>query len=152
MIAYDSLPDRIPVHFNLSGEADRWADRSGYSLWLMPMIWTLLGLLLLIVLRFPRAFNFPRKAEVLALPLEYQQSVHRLNRKLLLAVCVLTGGLFVYLQQAIIDSAYAGTSTLSLFGVFAPLAGMMAILIVYLVRIRRVVDEAVKAAKDNSNK
>lgn len=28
LINYDSLPDKIPMHFNIMGEVDRWADKS----------------------------------------------------------------------------------------------------------------------------
>lgn len=43
---YTSLPEEIPIHFNLKGEADNFADRS--TIWFLPIF----GLLLILVLRF----------------------------------------------------------------------------------------------------
>lgn len=34
--AYARLPDRIPVHFDLSGKADKWAGKSALTAYLMP--------------------------------------------------------------------------------------------------------------------
>ena len=34
---YDLFPEKVPVHFNLSGEPDRYSDKS-YGLFLMPIL------------------------------------------------------------------------------------------------------------------
>ncbi len=105
--AYASLPDRIPVHFNINGEPDRWAEKSGWSLFMLPAIWTVLGALIFVLLRYRRAFNYPRKGEVNKLPEKYQIPVHILNRQFILVVFVVIGAMFVYLEYAIVDSASA---------------------------------------------
>jgi hypothetical protein len=35
---YEKLPDRIPMHFNIKGEADKWSKKSIVSAYLMPII------------------------------------------------------------------------------------------------------------------
>lgn len=49
IIAYPCLPDRIPVHFNIEGQVDNYADKSIFSVFLLPMIsigtYLLMGLL-----------------------------------------------------------------------------------------------------------
>lgn len=37
---YGALPERMPVHFNLAGDADRWGTKS--TIWLLPMIGALI--------------------------------------------------------------------------------------------------------------
>ena len=35
---YEKLPDRIPTHFNIKGEADKWSKKGIFSAYLMPII------------------------------------------------------------------------------------------------------------------
>jgi uncharacterized membrane protein len=41
LAVFQSLPDRIPVHFDISGQPDRWESK-GTGVWLM--IWMMLGI------------------------------------------------------------------------------------------------------------
>lgn len=52
-----TLPARIPVHFNFSGQADRWGDRSSILgiFALMAALYAGLGVLQ----RFPHVYNYP---------------------------------------------------------------------------------------------
>jgi uncharacterized membrane protein len=49
IIVYPRLPDRIPVHFNIEGQVDNYADKSIFSVFFLPMIsigtYLLMGLL-----------------------------------------------------------------------------------------------------------
>jgi len=51
------LKERIPVHFDWAGQADRWGSRS--ELWALPAIAFGVYFLLTIVPRFSGAFNYP---------------------------------------------------------------------------------------------
>jgi len=35
---YEKLPDRIPIHFNIKGKADKWRRKSIYSAYFMPIV------------------------------------------------------------------------------------------------------------------
>jgi uncharacterized membrane protein len=54
---YFHLPETIPVHFNLHGEADRFGDKS--SLFLQASIATGVFLLITLLMRVPHLFNYP---------------------------------------------------------------------------------------------
>lgn len=53
----DSLPDRIPIHFDVSGHANGWGSPA--MLLLLPAITFISYLLFTVVTRFPGAFNYP---------------------------------------------------------------------------------------------
>lgn len=56
IIGYSMLPDTIPTHFNIAGEADNWGNK--LSVYILPVIGTLLFILLTVVNRFPHIFNY----------------------------------------------------------------------------------------------
>jgi len=63
---YEKLPDRIPTHFNIKGEADKWSKKGIFSVYLMPIIciFTLSGFIGILVFihgetgYMPDTFNF----------------------------------------------------------------------------------------------
>lgn len=148
--AYNSLPDRIPVHFNLHGEPDRWEEKSGWALYMLPAVWTVIGGLIFVLLRYRRAFNYPQRDEINKLPEPYQTPVHILNRQFILAVFVVIGAMFVYLEYAIVNSARTATSSISMLAIFGPIGLTLVLLIAYLIRVRGVAREAIAKAKRES--
>lgn len=54
---YHNLPDTIPIHYNASGEADRFGDKS--NLLILPIIVSVLYLILTALNQFPHVFNYP---------------------------------------------------------------------------------------------
>jgi len=58
LIFWDQLPDRVPAHFTLSGEADRYAGK--WIVWLSPAISLFIFFLLGLTLRNPNMVtNYP---------------------------------------------------------------------------------------------
>ncbi len=51
------LPDAIPIHFALSGHADKFGSK--YMIFIMPAIATLVFMLLYIIARYPESLNYP---------------------------------------------------------------------------------------------
>lgn len=68
---YPTLPDRIPMHFDLSGRPDRWADRSFLSWFALPLIATAVAGFLELASRYsvrhPQLWNVPDKRRFLEL-------------------------------------------------------------------------------------
>src|SRR4051794_34420634 len=57
LILYPALPDRIPIHWNIRGEPDGWADKR-WAVWMMPGVMGLLvALLRLLPAMSPRQFE-----------------------------------------------------------------------------------------------
>jgi uncharacterized membrane protein len=59
IVNYSDLPDIIPIHFNGSGEADRFEGKS--NIWNLPIVASVLFIILSIVNRYPHIFNYPTK-------------------------------------------------------------------------------------------
>lgn len=58
-IYLQSLPERIPIHFNGAGQPDGYGNRS--SIWILPVTGIFLYLLLSVISAFPHIYNFPVK-------------------------------------------------------------------------------------------
>jgi uncharacterized membrane protein len=59
IIFLKDMPERIPIHFNSGGVPDGYGSRS--TIWLLPIIGTLVYLLLTVLSFFPQIYNFPVK-------------------------------------------------------------------------------------------
>jgi len=60
------LPERIPTHFDVAGNANGWGSPA--MLMLLPVIATVLYLFMTVVSRFPAAFDYPVRVTRLNLP------------------------------------------------------------------------------------
>lgn len=84
IMVYPRLPERIPMHFDLSGQPDRWEERSLIAWLLLPVVATGTALLLdvgsRISVRNPQLWNVPDKPRFLALtPEERAPIIQRLQ-------------------------------------------------------------------------
>ena len=92
-VSYSSLPDSIPTHFNIKGQADDWGSKA--SIFLLPGISLLLFTGITILNKFPHIFNYPVKVtEKNALQL-YTKSVRIIR---ILKVLVVMQFLFIEWQ------------------------------------------------------
>jgi uncharacterized membrane protein len=57
LVTYHKLPDVIPIHYSLSGEADRWASKS--EIWVLVAVVGILFFLLSFLAYRPRLSNIP---------------------------------------------------------------------------------------------
>jgi hypothetical protein len=57
LFSYGRFPDQVPVHFSLSGQVDKWGDKS--TTFLLPAIGTLIYSVLTWINRYPHLFNYP---------------------------------------------------------------------------------------------
>jgi len=103
----ERLPDRIPTHFDISGQPNAWGPPA--ILWLLPVIGTGLYLLMtaLASIRF-RRYNLPVRVTETNLPFIQGQTSLMMAWIKCEVLC-----LFVYLQWSIIHSARSGTFRLS---------------------------------------
>ncbi len=56
---FQNLPDQIPIHFNAYGQVDSYGSKS--TIFMLPIIGTILFIGLTILNNFPHIFNFPVK-------------------------------------------------------------------------------------------
>lgn len=98
VVSYSSLPDIIPTHFNLKGQADDWGNKA--SIFILPGIGLLLFTGITIISKFPHIFNYPVKVtEENAFHL-YTKSVRVM--RILKALIVI---LFLFIEWQICKSA-----------------------------------------------
>ena len=73
---WDRFPERIPVPFGPSGQADGWAPKSVFSVFAPALLMTLLVVLIGVSLRIsPKWCNFPGKERTMMLGPAYQEHV-----------------------------------------------------------------------------
>ncbi len=53
----NKLPAKIPTHFGADGQPNGWGGPE--SLWMLPIVGTLIALMMTVVTRFPQSFNYP---------------------------------------------------------------------------------------------
>lgn len=122
----DPLPNRIPTHFDISGQPNAWGPPQ--TLWILPVIG--LGLYVLLTalasIRFPR-YNLPVRVTQANLPYIQQKTSEMVAWIKTEMLC-----LFVYIQSAIIHSAGINEFRLSPAIVPVFMAAVLATVGIYL--------------------
>jgi uncharacterized membrane protein len=107
--AYPRLPARIPIHFGVSGQPDRWAARSVASWFMLPAIAAALAVLLHAVsayaMRHPESWNMPDKRRFLALDAAAQAPIAARMREFVAFVGVVVTALLGVIQAAVYQAA-----------------------------------------------
>jgi uncharacterized membrane protein len=139
ILYYTNLPDQIPMHFDLSGEVTRTADKSIGSWFLVPFIVTFSGIHTIFIFWAITAagfesWNFPEKKRILSLAKEDQVYFRKVMKWfvkhilhtsiLLMLILVMAVGIYSY-------NAATGNITFPLTLV------LILITILYLVHITR---------------
>lgn len=133
LVRFPSLPEVIPVHFDMSGTADRMGER-GSLLWLTALMVALVISLAWLSTR-PRLFNLP-----VELTPGNAQSVYREGERMM--VCLLVALVVIHLGAAMqVMGAGAG---LPLVG--AGVAACFLVTPIALVRISRAADRSADAS------
>ncbi len=56
ILSFNNLPEIIPVHYNLKGEVDNYGSK--LTIWLLPVISTLIIAFMRFINKFPHNFNY----------------------------------------------------------------------------------------------
>ncbi|GAA0589915.1 hypothetical protein GCM10009001_02330 [Virgibacillus siamensis] len=126
---YDSLPDRIPTHFNAQGEADGWGSRT--TIFILPTITALSFILLYFLTKAPHIFNLPVKITD-----ENAPRIYSLARTMMAVFNFEIVLILSYATWSTIQAAHGGTTigvVFILFTVFVPLITM----ILFIVKMNR---------------
>lgn len=93
-----ALPDSIPVHFNASGEPDRFGSK--YTIWFMPILGIVLYIGLSIVTRYPHTYNY-----VVRITEENAKRQYFLATKLMRILNLQVVLIFFYINYGMIQTA-----------------------------------------------
>lgn len=118
IVAYPSLPDTIPSHFNARGEVDGYSSRA--TLFLLPAVATFSLLILLLVGPLKSKFS-NLSTTVYSVPLQPMTEA-----RLLKVIAFLTAILFFVIETLIIQTAKTGQPPSHFYWVFI-LAGILVI-------------------------
>ena len=128
ILAWSTIPARIPAHYDAAGEVNRWGSKS--ELIMLPIIsWLLYGMVTLIE-RFPQAWNTGIRVTE-----ENRAVVYRLLKNLIACVKMITLSIFSCLT--VLSSLARNLPMWFLLAFLVLLFGTIAYFIVKLSRIRR---------------
>jgi len=129
--AWPDLPDRIPVHFGLNGQADAWGGKT--ALVIGPLISLASVGLLAIVNRFPHTFNYPIRVTP-----ENAQRQYTLAREMMAQMRAWVAILGAALAMMQVQSARAGAVTPAMLAVVLAIAvgAPLVLLVVYFARAK----------------
>jgi len=112
-MGYDSLPERIPTHFDASGTPDGYMARSFSSWFLLPLVGVITVLTILfstvITSRHPARLNVPNKKVFLALTREQQKPLTEMVNTSMTVMSLLT---LLFLASLHYDTWRVATNTM----------------------------------------
>lgn len=129
-VAWPDLPDRIPVHFGLSGRPDRWGSR--VWIWLLPSLAALVTAGLSLLERHPRIYNY-------RVPIhdENRATQYRLARELVVQLEAAVVLLFGWLEWIVLDSAVRAGTRPDVTPILLAAPVLLLLPLVYWIRARR---------------
>ena len=111
--SYFALPERFPIHFDLSGNPDGYATRgaAGFFVWmLLPVTAALTSWLLRWAPRLARSnpslWNIPHRREFLRLTPEQREPIHRLMADSMAWLTLMTTSMLAVLQVSVFAAAH----------------------------------------------
>lgn len=127
ILAWKTIPDQIPAHYNAAGEVNRWGSKS--ELIVLPIIsWLIFGLITLAE-RFPSIWN----TGVRITP-ENRDAVYRLLKNLIAVIKIFV--LLMFGSITVISSLRLSLPVWYILGFLALLFGTVAYFIVRITRLR----------------
>jgi uncharacterized membrane protein len=144
-VTYGGLPDRIPVHLDLNGVADRTAPKSVLGWFLLPgaacLVLALIDFLGSRLPAQPDLLNIPDKERLLALPPRFQAPVMREAQHLMDVVAVGTMAIMLLVQWEFVRVA-SGARGLGVAVVLVASLGLTVGLLLMVSRITGALDRA----------
>jgi len=113
LIVWKDIPDSIPMHYNVRGEIDRYANKN--SIFFLPVVGLVLYVLLTVVTFFPSIWNMP-----VTITHENKERVYRCIKNLLLFLKaeIMVTFLFIEYNDVNVEplpGAFLGIELLSIF-------------------------------------
>jgi uncharacterized membrane protein len=124
---YRVLPENIPLHFNLTGEADGFGSKQ--SILIIPIATLVIYLALTILERFPHKFNY--MLEITAENAERQYRNMHYMMKILKVYIVF---LFLYVTNMIVQIGSGNLRSMSNWILPVILVGLLSIVIIFIYR------------------
>ena len=95
---YDQLPDKVPSHFNASGDADAYSRKE--FIWVPALIGALLYIGVFVLNRFPHLFNYPSEINE-----QNAERLYRMASKWMRIINLSVLCVFIYLLHSTIQTS-----------------------------------------------
>ncbi len=141
IVAYPKLPEKIPIHFNLTGQADSWKGKSLSSFFLLPIIQTIFVMGFSILARFSHSINFPKKEFISSLSYEKKKIIYALIQEFIFLVLIFFNLLFIHLQRSVILTAHQLASGIDKSYFFSIIGIILMLVFLYFLRIKLKIKE-----------
>jgi uncharacterized membrane protein len=146
---WDKLPSIIPVHFDISGQADSWENKSIFYVFMIPFLQTVMLAAFAFLYRKPQYSDIPTTMWLMTLDKKHRDHAFKLIRIMLVGISVWIGLLFTYItfgmNASSLDSNF-GMSTPIMFTII----GLMIIwLMFWTVKVYRVTKQVIKSNRTN---
>lgn len=143
------LPEQVPIHFNLSGEPDRWVERSFFSWYVLPLV--ALGVvvfflaLIRLATRNPKLWNVPNPKLWLALSPEQREPVVEIFRRFMGWTSLRVSIIMIIVQAAVYLTAVRAIRGITWYTGFLVLA-LTVYTVVQAFRLQKVLERAIEDA------
>jgi len=127
---WDKLPGTIPIHFGINGQADDWANKSFFYVYLIPIIQSLMLGAFVFLYYKPQYSDMPTTMWLMTLDKKHRDHAFALIRTMLVGMALWIGVLLTYITYGMNASALdssLGLSTLLMFIII----GLMLVWLVY---------------------
>lgn len=146
VVVFPSLPGLIPTHFDASGTADAWSERSLISWFGAPVfavgLTLFLWILQLLIPRYPALVNIPDKEKFLAMTRRQREPVVAAIRRVLDWVSAFTVLVFVFVQLGVYRTAMGGEGGLLVISGLLISPVLLLVVALELGRVQRLILEA----------
>lgn len=144
---WDKLPQVIPIHFGISGQADGWANKSIFNVFLMPFLQSLLLGLFVILYYKPQYSDIPTTMWLMTLDKKHRDHAFSLIRIMLVGMSLWIGLLFTYITYGSNVSALNHDLGLSSPLLFSIIGLMIIWLIFWTVKVYRATRQAMNSKR-----
>lgn len=130
ILSYSNLPDTIPVHYSVTGDVDKWGARM--SIYVLPIVGTILFILLTVVNHYPHIFTFPIKITHENAPRQYKVATELMR-------CMKSALLVVFILVVVFTIRTARGETAGLGFWFIPIALVLLFIltVIFVVRMHK---------------
>jgi uncharacterized membrane protein len=145
---WGKLPDIIPVHFGISGQADGWAEKSLFYVFLIPFLQTIMLSGFVFLYYKPQYSDIPTTMWLVALDKKHREHAFNLIRTMLAGIALWIGLLFTYITYGMNVSALDDSVGLSSPVMVMLVVLMVLWLIVWTIKVYRATKAAVASFKN----
>lgn len=136
VLLFDKIAEdaRIPTHYNMSGVADGWGDKS--MLWLLSILVIVTYVGLTLMERFYKKFNYPTMQITMNYAV-YSSKVYRLGVRMVRFVKPIIIILLAYLSNNAIYNALSGESHINQVVLSVLTIALLVVVFVYIIKMIR---------------